>query len=390
MGGFRLDSLNKNEIISKLATLDDNWELIDLPYIQRTYEFDSFKEGLDFVNKVADIAEKINHHPHIYFCYRTVTLKIFTHDTGSITELDFQLLELIDEINDNLKKEVLENIEILKNGSDFERRKAANRLGNLKDETAVNSLIKSLDDDDRFVIKNAARTLGKIGHSKSIPSLIKLSGHDDSELRWNAKESLIEIGQDSCNKITESVNSRNRYTREIAVELIGELECEDAGGLIKNALLDKEPTVRWRAARNIFKWYDEESIEILKKLANTDPDSKVRTEAKTTLKKIKENVKRLYDQFKKSLKFINEDISSKTIKGGESFSIPERTFFTTHFFNPYMVRFYIYNGSQGIKGLDRMKGDSNYGAESLQKNEDLEKILQIIKESYMIAKQDFS
>ncbi|GAB6056482.1 hypothetical protein JCM15415_17980 [Methanobacterium movens] len=385
-----MDSLNKNEIISKLATLDDNWELMDLPYIQRTYEFDSFKEGLDFVNKVADIAEKINHHPHIYFCYRTVTLKIFTHDTGSITELDFHLLELIDEIDDNSKKEVLENIEILKNGSDFERRKAANRLGNLKDENAIYPLIKALDDNDRFVIKNAARSLGKIGNSKSIPSLINLSGHEDSELRWNAKESLIEIGQDSCNNIQESITSRNRYKREVAVEILGELECESAGELIKNALLDKEPTVRWRAARNILKWYDEESIEILKKLAGSDPDLKVRKEAKTTLKKIKENVKRLYDQFKKSLKFINEDISSKKIKGGKSFSIPERTFFSSHFFNPYLVRFYIYNGSQGIKGLDKMKGDPKYGAISLQQDKDLEKILQIVKEAYMIAKQDFS
>ncbi|MGC9517445.1 MAG: HEAT repeat domain-containing protein [Methanomicrobiales archaeon] len=384
-----MDNLSKNNILSKLSSLDDEWELVDRPYIKRAYKFDSFKEGLDFVNKIAAIAEEIDHHPYIYFCYRSVILKIFTHDTGSITELDFQLIELIDEIVDNSKNEVLEKIEILKNGSNFERRKAANRLGNLKDGAAIPSLIKALDDNDRFVIKNAARSLGKIGDSKSIPALIKLSGHNDSEIRWSAKESLLEIGPTSCKKIQDVINSRNRYQREIVVELLEELECDAAGGLIKKSLFDKEPTVRWRAARNIFKWYDNESIESLKKLANNDPDSKVRKEADSILKEIRENVKRLYDQFEKSLKFIDEDIISKDIKWGKSFSILGRKFFTAHFFTPYNVRFYIYCGSQGIKGLDKI-GNPNYGAISLERDDDLEKILQIVKESYMIAKQNFS
>ena len=86
----------KSEIKTKTSLLDEKWELIEMPFLKRTYEFDNFKNALEFVNIVADISEKLSHHPDIFISYNKVNLNIYTHDTNSLTELDFELAQKID------------------------------------------------------------------------------------------------------------------------------------------------------------------------------------------------------------------------------------------------------------------------------------------------------
>ncbi len=52
------------------------------------YEFPSFMEAIAFVNRVAERAEAANHHPGIAIDYRKVTLTLWTHSEGGITEKD--------------------------------------------------------------------------------------------------------------------------------------------------------------------------------------------------------------------------------------------------------------------------------------------------------------
>lgn len=59
--------------------------------ITRDFKFKDFKEAMDFVNKVADEAEEMNHHPDIDIRWNTVTLAISTHSAGGLTENDFEL-----------------------------------------------------------------------------------------------------------------------------------------------------------------------------------------------------------------------------------------------------------------------------------------------------------
>ncbi|MFG0273889.1 MAG: 4a-hydroxytetrahydrobiopterin dehydratase [Phycisphaerales bacterium] len=59
--------------------------------LQRTYQFKNFVEAMAFVNTVADLAEKAQHHPDILIRYGKVTLTLSTHDAGGITEKDFDL-----------------------------------------------------------------------------------------------------------------------------------------------------------------------------------------------------------------------------------------------------------------------------------------------------------
>lgn len=57
--------------------------------LTRTFEAETFLRGIDFVNRVARIAEAADHHPDIDIRWRKVTLRLITHDAGNrVTEKD--------------------------------------------------------------------------------------------------------------------------------------------------------------------------------------------------------------------------------------------------------------------------------------------------------------
>ncbi len=74
-----------------LQQLGSDWQLEhnDHDYLQKTYRFKNFREALDFVNRVGDLAEKIGHHPDIYLAWGRVTLQIWTHKIKGLAESDF-------------------------------------------------------------------------------------------------------------------------------------------------------------------------------------------------------------------------------------------------------------------------------------------------------------
>lgn len=62
----------------------------------KTYTFDGFKSALDFVMEVAELAEAQQHHPDILIEHNKVTLKCWTHDTGTVTAKDTAFTEALD------------------------------------------------------------------------------------------------------------------------------------------------------------------------------------------------------------------------------------------------------------------------------------------------------
>jgi len=64
--------------------------------IEKKYSFDTFVEGIDFVGRVADIAEEYEHHPDIVISYTNITLSLSTHDLSCISDIDFELARKID------------------------------------------------------------------------------------------------------------------------------------------------------------------------------------------------------------------------------------------------------------------------------------------------------
>ena len=64
--------------------------------ISKEFRFKDFKEALDFINKVGDIAEKQGHHPNLYIIYNKVKVVLYTHIISGLHENDFIMAAKID------------------------------------------------------------------------------------------------------------------------------------------------------------------------------------------------------------------------------------------------------------------------------------------------------
>lgn len=76
--------------IKEYLPVVEGWFLIG-DQIKRDFKFKNFKEAMDFVNKVAKIAEAEGHHPDIYIFYNKVNLTLYTHAVKGLSENDFIL-----------------------------------------------------------------------------------------------------------------------------------------------------------------------------------------------------------------------------------------------------------------------------------------------------------
>lgn len=65
--------------------------------IRRTFVFDGFLGSVDFVNRVARMADKADHHPDINIRWNKVTLALTTHSQGGLTRKDFALASQCEE-----------------------------------------------------------------------------------------------------------------------------------------------------------------------------------------------------------------------------------------------------------------------------------------------------
>ena len=66
--------------------------------IEKEFKFRDFRQSMDFVNKVAALAEKQNHHPDFFISYNRVKLVLSTHKVGGLSRNDFILAAKIDQL----------------------------------------------------------------------------------------------------------------------------------------------------------------------------------------------------------------------------------------------------------------------------------------------------
>ena len=67
--------------------------------LTKTFAFDRFADGIRFIDRLARIADDMNHHPDIDVRYTKVTIMLSTHDAGGITQADLRLAEKIEMVN---------------------------------------------------------------------------------------------------------------------------------------------------------------------------------------------------------------------------------------------------------------------------------------------------
>ena len=85
--------------VKKLIEQIPTWKLDDtFLQISKTFSFSTFMNAIEFVTKVAALAEEENHHPNIKISYRKVTLTCTTHAVHGLSENDFIMAAKIDKI----------------------------------------------------------------------------------------------------------------------------------------------------------------------------------------------------------------------------------------------------------------------------------------------------
>jgi 4a-hydroxytetrahydrobiopterin dehydratase len=90
-----MPKLSPERVNQELKSLA-GWEFKDNA-ISKMFRFKEFLDGIDFVNRVAQIAEAGDHHPDIHINYTRVTFVCSTHTDGGVTEKDAKLAHQIEE-----------------------------------------------------------------------------------------------------------------------------------------------------------------------------------------------------------------------------------------------------------------------------------------------------
>jgi 4a-hydroxytetrahydrobiopterin dehydratase len=88
--------LSDQEIERRVA--DSEWSR-EGDSIVREWRLSDFAAAIAFVNQVAELAERVNHHPDILVHgWNRVRLTLSTHSAGGLTEADFSLASEIDRL----------------------------------------------------------------------------------------------------------------------------------------------------------------------------------------------------------------------------------------------------------------------------------------------------
>lgn len=106
-----LQGIVKRILLEKLLSETDQnkWKEINGKLV-RTYKFPTYKDTIDFVNMVSDVAEKQQHHPEMIVGYDTVKVIIFDHEKDGISDKCYKFTDAVDKVmgNEQIKGEQTE------------------------------------------------------------------------------------------------------------------------------------------------------------------------------------------------------------------------------------------------------------------------------------------
>lgn len=74
-----------------------HWRMDEIS-LHAQWEFKDFAQAMAFMNAVAEVAERMNHHPEWTNVYNRVNVRLTTHDAGGLTQLDFDLAQAMDRL----------------------------------------------------------------------------------------------------------------------------------------------------------------------------------------------------------------------------------------------------------------------------------------------------
>ena len=92
-GQPKLGAAQVRELLGQVT----GWEANDNK-LRKTFTFKDFVTAMEFLNRVAEVAEQEQHHPDFAVHYNQVTFTIWTHTVGGLSENDFILAAKIDQL----------------------------------------------------------------------------------------------------------------------------------------------------------------------------------------------------------------------------------------------------------------------------------------------------
>ena len=82
----------------ELMNQHPDWNVIDNHHLERKWKFPDFSTALDFVNRVGQICESIDHHAEFELGGGSVVIRTWSHDIDGLSERDWDLVEKIDRL----------------------------------------------------------------------------------------------------------------------------------------------------------------------------------------------------------------------------------------------------------------------------------------------------
>jgi 4a-hydroxytetrahydrobiopterin dehydratase len=90
------DKLTAPARATALAELEGWQQVKGRDAIEKSFKFKSFNEAWGFMNRVALVAEQMDHHPEWFNVYNRVDVVLTTHDCGGLSDLDVRLAKRMD------------------------------------------------------------------------------------------------------------------------------------------------------------------------------------------------------------------------------------------------------------------------------------------------------
>ncbi len=73
--------------------------------IFKTFRMKDFSAAIEFMRKIADVANREDHHPDLHLTgYRNLRIELSTHSIGGLSQNDFIVAAKIDELPKDLKQ----------------------------------------------------------------------------------------------------------------------------------------------------------------------------------------------------------------------------------------------------------------------------------------------
>jgi len=92
-----IPALTVDEVVKLLGQLK-GWKLDSNNKIFKEFQFVNFRHNMDFVNKIAILAESEGHHPDLIISYARLKVELYTHAIDGLSENDFIMAAKIDQL----------------------------------------------------------------------------------------------------------------------------------------------------------------------------------------------------------------------------------------------------------------------------------------------------